>query len=104
MRFDIDQLPLDALAKFCRQWNIVRLEIFGSALRDDFEPDSDLDFLVTFEPGARRSLLDLIGAEEELGKLLGRTVDLVSRPGVERSRNWIRKKEILSTTRVLYAA
>jgi len=104
MTFNLDDLPGDTLADFCRRWDIVRLEIFGSALRDDFGPQSDLDFLVTFEPSARRNLFDLVAAEEELLMLFGRKVDLVTRPGIERSRNWIRKKEILSTARLLYAA
>jgi uncharacterized protein len=104
MNLTVVNLPKDRLAEFCRRWDIVRLEVFGSALRDDFGPESDIDFLVTFAPEARRSLFDLIGAEEELSQMLGRKVDLVSRPGVERSRNWIRRREILGTARLLYAA
>ncbi|MBU0610804.1 MAG: nucleotidyltransferase family protein [Armatimonadetes bacterium] len=70
---DLDQ---QALADFCRRNRIRRLSVFGSALRDDFRPDSDVDFLVEFEPEARVSLLDLIGMEIELSEMLGREVDL----------------------------
>lgn len=104
MKLNLDDLPIDRLAEFCRRWDIVRLEVFGSALRDDFGPESDLDFLFTFAPESRHGLLDLMAAEEELEKMLGRPVDLVSRPGIERSRNWIRRREILDSARLLYAA
>ncbi|MCI0631903.1 MAG: nucleotidyltransferase domain-containing protein, partial [Phycisphaerales bacterium] len=90
--------------EFCRKWDIVRLEVFGSALRDDFGPKSDLDFLITFAPESRHGLLDLIAAEEELEEMLGRPVDLMTRAGIESSRNWIRRREILESARLLYAA
>lgn len=104
MAFDLSSIPSDVLSAFCRKWDIVHLEVFNSALQKDFEPQSDLDFLVSFDPGARRSLFDLAQAEQELGSLLGRKVDLVTRAGIERSRNWIRRREILDTARLLYAA
>lgn len=104
MAFNLNDIPSDLLSAFCRKWNVVRLEVFGSALREDFGPESDLDFLVTFDPAARRSIFDLAQAEQELASLLGRKVDLVTRAGIERSRNWIRRREILDTARLLYAA
>lgn len=91
------QLPPDDLAAFCQRWRIARLEVFGSALRDDFRPDSDVDFLVTFAPDAPWSLLDLDEMEEDLARVIGRKVDLVSRRGVERSANWIRRRAILGS-------
>ena len=97
-------LPMDRIADFCRRWRIAELALFGSALRDDFRPDSDLDFLVTFEDDAPWSLLDLVGMKDELEDLLGRAVDIVERPALERSRNWIRRRDILSTARPIYAA
>jgi predicted nucleotidyltransferase len=96
--------PLESIEDFCRRWKIVELAVFGSVLRDDFRPDSDLDFLVRFAPDARWSLFDHARMERELEGLLGREVDLVSRSAVERSRNWIRREEILGTARTLYAA
>lgn len=89
---------------FCRKWRIVRLELFGSVLRDDYRDGSDVDFLVTFASDAKWSLLDLVRAQEELSSLVGRRVDLVERQSVECSSNWIRRKEILSTARLFYVA
>ena len=73
-------------------------------LRDDFGPESDIDVLVSFLPEAEHGLLDLVAMEEELGRLHGRKVDLVSRRGIERSRNYIRRRAILDSAEVIYAA
>jgi predicted nucleotidyltransferase len=96
--------PVDRLAAFCRRWKIVELSLFGSALREDFRDDSDIDLLARFAPEARWSLLDHARMERELAEMLGREVDLVSRTAVEASPNWIRRREILSSARALYAA
>ena len=96
------QLPAADIAEFCRRWHITRLEVFGSALRGDFRPDSDVDFLVTFAPEARWSLLDLDAMEEELAGLIGRKADLISRRGIERSQNWLRRRAILSSAEPVY--
>ncbi len=96
--------PADRIEEFCRRWKIVELCLFGSALRDDFRPGSDIDLLVRFAPYADWSLLDHARMERELTGILGREVDLVSRTAVEASPNWIRRQEILSTARALYAA
>jgi len=69
-------IPKERIAEFCRANHIRRLALFGSVLRDDFGPDSDVDVLVEFEPEARVGLLRLAGIEIELGELLGRKVDL----------------------------
>lgn len=90
-----------ALAEFCRRWKVIRLEIFGSALRDDFGPSSDVDFLYTFAEDARWGW-EFMNAWDELEQLVGRKVDLVSRKAVERSRNPLRQREILSTAKVVY--
>ncbi len=97
-------LPFEAMAAFCEKWKIVRLEIFGSALREDFRPESDVDFLYVFAPDARVSLWELPTIEEELSRLVGREVDLISRNGIERSENWLRRKEILGLTCLVYDA
>ena len=98
------RLPEREIDAFCRRWRISELALFGSVLRPDFGPQSDIDALVTFAPDARWSLLDHIQMEEELGSILGRKVDLVSKRAVERSENWIRRQEILQTAQVVYAA
>ena len=95
------QLDRDALAEFCRKWRIREMSIFGSALRDDFNPGSDLDFLVSFEPGAPWDLFDLVDMKAELEARYGRSVDLVEK---EALRNPWRKYEILRTREVVYAA
>jgi hypothetical protein len=95
------QLPLDQIAAFCAQWKIREFSLFGSVLREDFRPDSDIDVLVSFEAGAPWSLWDLVEMQEQLGTLLGRSVDLIEKEGL---RNPYRRHEILSTRRVIYAA
>jgi len=96
------ELPYDALEDYCRRWKINKLEIFGSILRDDFGPDSDVDFLVTFDPSSRLSLFDLVHAQDELSSLVGRPADLVERDCIEQSKNWMRRKLILENTRTIY--
>ena len=100
------QVPLSEsrLAEFCRAHGIKRLAIFGSALRSDFRPGSDIDLLVEFELNRTPGLFGIAGMEQELSGLLGRQVDLVERRSVEQSRNYIRRKAILESARVIYAA
>jgi predicted nucleotidyltransferase len=100
-RIHIDR---DKIADFCRRWKITELALFGSVLRDDFCPDSDVDVLVTFAPDAEWSLFDHMDMQEELSVILGRKVDLVSRRAIERSANWVRRKAILSTAEPCYVA
>ena len=96
-------IPLNEIAGFCRRWRIQELALFGSALRDDFHPASDLDLLVTFAPDAEWGLLDHVQMEQELQALLERDVDLVSRRALERSQNWLRRQEILGSARTLFS-
>ena len=98
-RIDISQ---EQIADFCRRWQISELALFGSVLRDDFGPESDLDVLVTFAPGAEWSLLDQVRMEQELAGLLRCKVDLLTKRAVKRSSNWILRREILSTAEVVY--
>jgi predicted nucleotidyltransferase len=97
-------LNREQIADFCRRWKITEFALFGSVLRDDFGPNSDVDVLVTFALDADWSLFDHLEIEEELSALLGRTVDLVSRRAIEQSHNWIRRKEILTTAEPIYVA
>ena len=92
------------IADFCRRWRIVRFELFGSVLRDDFDTQSDIDVLVTFEDGRKYGISELLDMESELKALFGRPVDLTERRLVETSRNWIRRRAILDSARTLYAA
>lgn len=95
------ELPHDALGNYGRRWKINKLEVFGSILREDFGPDSDVDFLVTFDPAARWSLMGMVRAERELAGIVGRPVDLVERDGIEQSENWMRGKLILGNNRTI---
>jgi predicted nucleotidyltransferase len=96
MRSEIP-IPTERLEEFCRRWKIAELRVFGSALRDDFREDSDLDLLVRFTPDAYWSLMDHVAMEDELAGIVGRKVDLVSQRAIERSSNWIRRKAILES-------
>ena len=98
------ELPKDKIAGFCKKWKVKEFAIFGSALRDDFRSDSDIDIIVDFEAGARVSLFDLVSMTDELREIFQRKVDLLTRGGVEQSRNYIRRKEILSSMQVVHAA
>ena len=92
------------IAEFCRRWKIAKLSFFGSVLREDFRSDSDIDVLANFAPDADWSLLDHVAMQDELAAILGRKVDLVSQRAVEKSGNWIRRKNILSTAEPVYVA
>lgn len=96
-------IPQERLADFCRAHGIASLAVFGSALRDDFGPDSDIDLLVEFEPGLTPGL-HFVTIADELETFFGRPVDLLSRAAVERSHNPIRRRNILSTAELIYAA
>ncbi len=94
----------NALRAFCERWRIRELDLFGSALREDFSPGSDLDFLVLYPPDAKITLMDEVMMQEELTQLCGRPVDLASRRAVEASHNWIRRQAILESAEPIYVA
>lgn len=89
---------------FCKKWKIIEFSLFGSSLREDFGPESDIDILVSFAPDTRYSLFDIINMEDELKGIFGREVDLVERKAVEQSENYIRRKHILESLEVIYVA
>ena len=92
---------MDRIAEFCQRNRIRRLALFGSVLRDDFTPESDVDVLVEFDPEARVGLA-FITVQDELSTILGRQVDMHTFTGVEGSRNWLLKAEILDSAEVVY--
>lgn len=94
-------VPVEKIADFCRKWKVRQFSLFGSVLREDFGPDSDVDVLVSFEPDSTWDLFDLVGMRDELVALFGREVDLVEEEGL---RNPFRRSSILSTRQVVYAA
>jgi predicted nucleotidyltransferase len=98
------EMPKSQISDFCKRWKISEFALFGSVLTEHFRPDSDVDVLVTFAPGAEWSLFDHVTMEDELRQILGREVDLVSRRGIERSRNPFRRRAILESARVVHVA
>jgi predicted nucleotidyltransferase len=97
-------VPRKKLAESCKRWKITELAFFGSVLRDDFRPSSDIDLLVSFSPRAKISLFDLVRMQNELKEIFGLEVDLVARRAIERSENYIRRKSILNNTKIVYVA
>ena len=93
----------EAIADFCTRWRVAEMALFGSVLRDDNGRESDIDVLVEFEPGGVPGL-EFVSMATELSGLLGRPVDVLTRSAVERSPNHIRRKEILGSAVVIYAA
>jgi predicted nucleotidyltransferase len=100
----LQDIPTAAIKAFCARWKVCELALFGSALRDDFGPDSDIDLLVTFDAGFRPGLRDLMAMEEELKVIFGREIDLIERSAVEQSENYIRRRAILGNLETLYRA
>jgi hypothetical protein len=98
-------LPLEKIIVLCQKYGVKELSVFGSVLRDDFCPDSDVDLLVLFENDDYGPWMSkIMDLEMELSDLLGHKVDLVIKKGVEKSENYIRRRHILSTARLIYAA
>jgi uncharacterized protein len=98
------KVPKGKIAEFCKRWNVSEFAIFGSALRADFRPDSDVDVLVSFNPQAHITLFDMVHMQDELKAIFGRDVDLISKRGVENSRNYLRRKTILDSAQVIHVA
>jgi uncharacterized protein len=95
------EIPTAEIAAFCRHYKIRELALFGSVLRQDFTPESDVDVLIDFEPGADETLtlMDLAGMQLELSTLLQRQADLVLRDGLKP----LIKDEVLNSLQVVYA-
>ena len=94
-------LPRKEIEEFCKRWSITEFSVFGSVLRDDFQPDSDIDVLVSIDPNAHIGLFEIAEMKIELEKMFKRPVDFVEKEGLV---NPYRRKEILGTAQVIYAA
>ena len=95
------RVPRKKITEFCQRWSITEFSLFGSVLREDFRPDSDIDVLVSIDPGAHIGLLEIAQMQIELENVFKRPVDLVEKEGL---RNPYRKREILRTAQVIYAS
>src|SRR3972149_2613657 len=91
------EIPRESIAEFCRRWKVAEFALFGSVLRDDFSPTSDVDVLISFAPDAKLGLFGLVEMQNELKRIFKREVDLVSRRGIEASRNYLRRKAIFNS-------
>ena len=96
-------VSFEVITDFCRRHRIRSMALFGSVLRNDYRPDSDVDVLVSFEPDARRSLFELARIENELSAMFGRDVDLIEREDIEASPNYIRRRSILDSAVTLFS-
>ena len=95
------RIPRKKIAEFCKRWSILEFSLFGSAIRDDFRPTSDVDVLVSIDPKAKIGLFEIAEMVIELEEMFKRPVDFVEKEGL---RNPYRRSEILNTARVIYAA
>jgi len=95
-------VSMEELQAICQRWQIVELALFGSVLRPDFNPDSDIDVLVTFSEIAKITFFDLDTIEQQLSQLFHRPVDVVTKRAIEQSHNPIRRKNILDHSKVIY--
>lgn len=102
MKINTIGIPLEKIAEFCDRWQVSNLCLFGSVLRPDFRPDSDIDILIDFDAEAKPTLFDLVDMEEQLQEIFHRDIDLVTRQGIENSDNYLRRQAILSTTQQIY--
>jgi uncharacterized protein len=91
----------EKIKNFCRRWKVSEFSLFGSVLREDFGPESDVDVLVSFSPDIPWSLFDWIDMIDELKEIFGREVDLVEESGL---RNPFRRRDILDNRQVVYAS
>ena len=92
----------DRIATFCERWQIAELALFGSAVRNAFGLESNVDRLVSFESRVRHTLFDIVRMQDELSRVFGRKVDLATRSAVANSRNYIRRKAIPESVQVIY--
>jgi uncharacterized protein len=97
-------LPIKEITEFCDRWQVVEFSLFGSVLRDDFRPDSDVDVMVEFAPDAHPTFTTLEQMEEDLQQIFDRDIDLITRQGIETTRNYLRRQEILSSAQIIYVA
>ncbi len=100
LEFGDTQFDGPSLAEVCRRYDVKELSVFGSAVRGEIRPESDIDIMVEFEPGVRVGLIKFQSLVDELEALIGRRVDLVTKRGL---KPWVRS-EVLKDARVVYAA
>lgn len=98
----VESISQEEMSQFCRRWNVRELALFGSAVRADFKPESDVDVLVTFHENANWGLFDHVQMRLELEAIFKRKVDLVTQRALEQSQNALLREQILKTAKVIY--
>ena len=98
----LESLHMQDINRFCQRWQILELSLFGSVLREDFNPDSDVDVLVTFSDNSDWGLFDHVQMQQELQALLDRKVDLISRRALAQTQNQLLREKILKTVKVIF--
>jgi predicted nucleotidyltransferase len=96
-------LPMEQIIGFCHKWQVTEFALFGSVLRDDFRSDSDIDVLLTISPSINRGLTETLQMRDELQSIFDRKVDMIIKAAIERSENWLRRKNILESAKTIYA-
>ena len=99
----LSSLDTKDIAPFCKRWKVREFAVFGSILRDDFKPESDVDVLITFIPTAEWGLFDHVQMRTELESMLDRKVDLVTRRALEQTQNQLLRERIMSSAKVLFS-
>ncbi len=99
----LEALPMADISRFCHKWQVHELALFGSALREDFRSESDVDVLVTFDEKSQWGLFDHVQMQQELEALLGRKVDLISRRALDQTQNELLRDEILGSAKVIFS-
>ena len=92
------------IEEFCHNWQLNEFSVFGSVLNDDFNSESDIDVLINFDENSGISLLSMAKMKNELEKICGRKIDLITRRGITSSRNYLRRDAILNSAEVIYEA
>ena len=98
------EVPRKQISKFCKKWKVRKLSLFGSVLSDSFQSNSDIDVLITLDEGTTCTLFDLVRMQNELKEIFGREVDIISRRGIESSKNYIRRNAILASAEAVYGS
>ena len=96
-------LPMEQIRKFCHKWQVQEFALFGSVLRSDFHLGSNIDVLITFSSTAKRGLTETMQMRDELEIIFQRPVDLIVKSAINRSENWLRRKNILESAQIIHA-
>jgi predicted nucleotidyltransferase len=104
MQQNISEIPIEHIQSFCQRHQVTEFALFGSILRDDFQDDSDIDVLISFAENTKRGLTETLQMRDELEAIFNRKVDLIVRSAIERSENWLRRRNILESAKTIYVA